>query len=112
MVIDDVHDHFFGTDQAGKPIVAVNAACQAYTHYVLSPAWVPKPVQRAAPRLCDVFGLEPLQLPATGLSWSWTWPEACKICKTTDSTTSTLLGWARTLDRWGGGDWLRYAAWL
>jgi hypothetical protein len=29
VIIDDVHDHFFGTDQGGKPIVTVNAACQA-----------------------------------------------------------------------------------
>ena len=100
MIIDDVHDHFFGTDQGGKPIVTVNAACQAFVHYSMGPAaWIPNPLRRAAPCFCDVFGVEPLRLPATELAWPYSLPEPCSIRQATDYTTSTLLGWARTLDR-------------
>ena len=72
-------------------------------------AWIPNPLRRAAPRFCDVFGVEPLRLPATELAWPYSLPEPCSIRQATDYTTSMLLGWARTLDRWGGGDWLRRA---
>ena len=112
-IIDDVHDHFFGTDQDGLPIVTINAACQAFVYYNLSPSWVPKDIRDFAPRCCDPFNIEPLRLPATELTYPYTppaWCESNTIGEASSYVTSTLLGWARKLDRYGQGDWLRHGA--
>ncbi len=112
-IIADVHDHFFGTDQDGLPIVTINAACQAFVYYTLSPSWIPKDIREPAPRLCDPFNIEPLRLPATELTYPYTPPPRCEgntIGEASSYVTSTLLGWARKADRYGQGDWLRRGA--